>query len=409
MYCCLLFPLHSSLKSRKDFWQFYRIKNIWHLTKEEIMISKRSLILPFFLVLLVSMIVAVSVSCSGKKENDVSNPVMSENSQANTDGESNAEPNNPEETEEENEKENEDKNEPTENTGFVFPIEGVRPVAVMIDNEGTKSLPQGGLHLAQLIYEAIVEGGETRLMPVFWGTTDELVGPVRSSRHYFLDYAMEHDAIYVHYGWSPMAITDIKKFKIDNINGVANGGEIFWDLTKDKYNWQDSYTSFDKIREYVNKVKYRTNTDKKLVFSYNKTDVQPSEGQNAVKVNIRYSHAYTCGFEYDSLSGTYKRFRKGKPQMERVTGEQLTAKNIIIQYVNNYTIKGDTEGRQELDTVGSGKGWFITKGKAVPIKWSKKARETATLYTDEKGNAITLNPGQTWIQIVPLSGKVEME
>ncbi|WP_243467285.1 DUF3048 N-terminal domain-containing protein [Acetivibrio straminisolvens] len=72
----------------------------------------------------------------------------------------------------------------------------------MIDNQGTICLPQGGLSQAQVIYEVIVEGGITRFMPVFWGQKTELIGPVRSARHYFLDYAMEHDAIYVHIGWS---------------------------------------------------------------------------------------------------------------------------------------------------------------------------------------------------------------
>lgn len=297
----------------------------------------------------------------------------------------------------------------TDVVDFLFPQQGIRPVAVMIDNEGTKSLPQGGLDQAQLIYEVIVEGGETRLMPVFWGANPSMIGPVRSSRHYFLDYSMEHDAIYVHFGWSPQAIKDISQLKINNINGVAAGGEIFWDITKDKNNWQDSYTSMEKIWGYVNKVKYRTDTEKELVFSYTRTDTDIHEGEKAEDINIRYSQAYTCGYTYDAAAKTYKRIRKGQPQMERVSGNQLEAKNIIIQYVSNSTIKGDKEGRQELGTVGKGEGFFITCGKAVKIKWSKPSRSAATKFTDEKGNDIILNPGQTWIQIVPLSGKVSLE
>ena len=101
---------------------------------------------------------------------------------------------------------------------FTLPSEGIRPYAVMIDNEGPRPLPQGGIYLAQVIYEIIVEGGTTRLMPVFWDKNPTMIGPVRSSRHYFLDYAMEHDAIYVHFGYSPMAMQDLKKFKINNID-----------------------------------------------------------------------------------------------------------------------------------------------------------------------------------------------
>jgi len=82
-------------------------------------------------------------------------------------------------------------------------------------------------------------------MPVFWGQKTELIGPVRSARHYFLDYALEHDAIYVHIGWSPMAMADIPKLGVNNINGAYG---VFWDITNDKSNWQDTYTSMENWR-----------------------------------------------------------------------------------------------------------------------------------------------------------------
>lgn len=299
-------------------------------------------------------------------------------------------------------------NQNTQEEEFVFPKAGVRPFAVMIDNEGTKCLPQGGLNMAQVIYEIIVEGGVSRLMPVFWEREPELVGPVRSSRHYFLDYAMEHDAVYVHFGWSPMAITDISKFKINNINGVANGGEIFWDLTNDKRNWQDSYTSTSKIKGYIQKAKYKTNTDKELVFKYNEKDAELQSENTTEKINIRYSTGYSCGYTYDHDNKVYLRLRQNQPQIERVTQKQLTAKNIIIQRVKNYTIKGDQYGRQEVNTVGSGEGYYITNGKYIEIKWSKASRTERTIYTDADGNEIHLNPGQTWVQIVPKESKIDL-
>jgi hypothetical protein len=292
---------------------------------------------------------------------------------------------------------------------FTLPVAGMRPYAVMIDNEGTRPLPQGGIYLAQVVYEIIVEGGTTRLMPVFWDKDPTMIGPVRSSRHYFLDYAMEHDAIYVHFGYSPQAMNDIKKFKINNINGVANGGEVFWDLTNDKKNWQDSYTSMEKVKGYVSRVKYRTETDKELVFKYSDNDSDLITGNNAVNIDIKYTSSYTCSYKYDEAKKVYLRFRKGKPHMERLTDEQFTAKNIIIQKVSNHLIKGDTAGRQEVNTVGSGEGYYITNGKYINIKWSKKSRTEPTKYTDSEGNNIILNPGQTWVQITPTNGKVTIE
>jgi hypothetical protein len=292
---------------------------------------------------------------------------------------------------------------------FVKPAEGIRPYAVMIDNEGTKSLPQGGLHMAQVIYEVIAEGGETRLMPVFWNVDPEMIGPVRSSRHYFLDYAMEHDAIYIHFGWSPMAERDIPKFGINNANGVGYGGEIFWDLTDDPNNWQDSYTSMEKIKGFVAKAKYRTETDKKHVFSYNESDEEIGDGQQAEKISITYAGGSYMSYEYDKDTKTYKRNRKDKPHMERITGEQLETKNIIVQRVKNYRIPGDEYDRQEVETVGSGSGWYITNGKAAEIKWVKESRPAPTEYFYKNGDRVVLNPGQTWVQIVPLGGIVDIE
>ncbi len=291
---------------------------------------------------------------------------------------------------------------------YALPFSGVRPVAVMIDNQGSRVLPQGGLDKAQIVYEVIVEGGLTRLMPVFWGTMPEMIGPVRSARDYFLDYMMEYDAMYVHVGGSPKALADIKKLKTNDIDGMRVGSDVIWDLTRDKGNWQDSYTSMKKLLDYAGVRKYRTKTDIKFPFTYNDTDVVPAGGQNAVKLTFKYP-SMISGYEYDSTGGTYKRLREGKAHMERVSGKQLEAKNIIVQYVRNYDIKDDSKGRQEMDTTGSGKGYFITCGKAVKITWSKKDRASQTRYTDESGNPITLNRGQTWIQVVPLTSKVTIE
>ena len=94
-----------------------------------------------------------------------------------------------------------------------------RPIACMIDNH-SDAWPQFSISKAYTVYEIIVEGGETRLMAVFKGADADKVGPMRSSRHYFLDYALENDAIYAHIGWSPQAQSDIKKLGINNVNGL---------------------------------------------------------------------------------------------------------------------------------------------------------------------------------------------
>ena len=109
-----------------------------------------------------------------------------------------------------------------------------RPYAVMINNIKTVWGYQCGLQDAYMVYEIIVEGGYTRLMALFKDKSLERIGSIRSSRHYFLDYALENDAIYVHFGWSPQAQSDMKKLGVNNINFMSYNGytrDIFTDLT----------------------------------------------------------------------------------------------------------------------------------------------------------------------------------
>src|SRR5574344_6112 len=102
-----------------------------------------------------------------------------------------------------------------------------RPIAVMINNHPDARVNHAGLQDAYMVYEIIVEGGLTRYMALFKDAQTARIGSVRSSRHYFLDYAMENDAIYTHFGWSPYAESDIYKYGINNINGMVDG-DAFW-------------------------------------------------------------------------------------------------------------------------------------------------------------------------------------
>ena len=141
-----------------------------------------------------------------------------------------------------------------------------RPIAVMIDNHNG-AWPQAGLNKAYMVYEIVVEGGETRLMALFKGQDLSAIGPVRSSRHYFLDYAMENDAIYVHYGWSPQAQSDITKFGINNINGITESSDIFW-RSKEKAAPHNAVTSTEKILQSAKSKNYRTTSTKESVLNY---------------------------------------------------------------------------------------------------------------------------------------------
>lgn len=288
------------------------------------------------------------------------------------------------------------------NPDFVVPDSSKRPIAVMIDNQGDRVLPQGGIAQAQIVYEIIVEHNITRYMPVFWDTLPPMVGPVRSSRHYFLDYVLEHDAIYTHAGGSTYAYRDIPKLKIPNIDYQVHSS-AFWDLTEDINNWQDSYTSKERLEKFIAEKKYRVDTTSPLHFSYHQEFTLPEDGTVAEDVFIKFSsgNSSTCAFVYHEEEKAYLRWRMGEVQVDRNTEEQIRATNIIIIRIASPLIEGDAYGRRNLLNIGKGKGYYITGGKAIPIQWSKSARNAQTQYTTEGGAPLVLNRGQTWIDIVP--------
>ena len=293
---------------------------------------------------------------------------------------------------------------------FVMPQDGVRPVAVMIDNESDAVLPQGGIGEAQIVYEVITEYGATRYMTLFWDNLPAMVGPVRSSRHYFLDYVMDYDAIYAHIGWSDYAYRDLAEFEIDNIDGVTReAGGVYWDLTREKNNYHDSYTSAERLNKFISSAGYETKTTQSIPFTYNKDDLDLSGAKAAEEVFIKYSTVSSSGFYYDSSQKNYKRTRLGEFQIDRNTNETVRAKNIIIQFVKNESIAGDKYGRQELYTTGTGNGYYITNGKCEEISWKKDERTQQTKYFNSRGQKLTLNPGQTWIQIVSPNADVRVK
>lgn len=324
-----------------------------------------------------------------------------------------------------------------------------RPIAVMIDNN-VYAFPHAGLSKAYMVYEIIVEGGETRLMALFKGVNLEKIGPVRSSRHYFLDFALENDAIYVHYGWSPKAESNIKSMGINNINGITDS-DVFWRV-KDKSAPHNAVTSTENILKFAKEKGYRTTSSATSVLNYSVDEINLGEESHtnsenntsltsntssssasslsssnassssnsstsksinvfdATKITVPFSDATISKWTYDEQTKTYYRTSKNKQETEWDTGEAVKFKNIIIEFIKN-TKLDDTENkdRQEINTVGTFDGYYITNGKAIKIKASKTSRAGKTVYTDENGNNLKVNDGNTFVEICPINAKVTIE
>lgn len=294
-----------------------------------------------------------------------------------------------------------------------------RPIAIMIDNNVGPS-NHVGLQNAYVSYEMIVEGGLTRIMVLFKDSNTDLIGPVRSSRHYFLDYALEHDAIYAHFGFSTYAQKDIQSLGVNNINGLYIS-DAYW---RDRYVAapHNVFTNIETLYASANHLGYQVTTDQWKVLNYTTDEVNLVDfisknvtcndnvecNKNpdliiANQVIIPYS-SQVRSYQYDDNLKTYFRFMNNQPHVDKVSKEQYHYKNIIIQQVENHNL--DNEGRQDLTTTGSGKGYYITNGYALPITWHKSSRKSKTVYQYLDGSDVKINDGNTFIQIQPITKDV---
>ncbi|GFN34697.1 DUF3048 domain-containing protein [Tepidimicrobium xylanilyticum] len=305
------------------------------------------------------------------------------------------------------EEKNEKEGEPSPLSGIYAPEEKVsrRPVAVMYDNHPSARW-QAGLSKAEVIYEFMVEAPYTRYMALFLINDPESIGPIRSSRPYFVSTLLEYDPVYVRVGGSPEAKRDIKNYKIADIDGLSSSNRVLWKNKKvGKKAPHNTYTSMEAIRKTQLERGYRE-TGNYEGFKFNEEDVNLI-GFAAEKVQINYFKNNTTLYRYNPDEKVYYREKDGKPHVDEWDNVPIVAKNIIIQEAKTRVI--DNEGRLSIDIVGEGKGKYITNGKGMDIKWVKKTREGKTYFYDVTGNEIILNPGVTWIQVVDVNPDLIIE
>ncbi|MBP3262296.1 DUF3048 domain-containing protein [Pseudobutyrivibrio sp.] len=276
-----------------------------------------------------------------------------------------------------------------------------RPVAVMIEN--TKAcLPQYGIGNAGVIYECVVEGGITRMMAIFddYSGLDQ-IGNIRSSRPYYVYFASEYDAIYMHAGGNPAAFELIDdKNLVDNLNALTlegkKGSSTSYRTGKSEHTL---YTNSDGIDIGIKKLGYDTtlpsNYEPHFKFAEDGNTLESGKDCQAIQLYYYTNKPYWI---YNEDDGLYYRYEFNQKQVDAVSGQQLTAKNIIIQNVDWWTYEG-SQYLGYLLSYNTGTGKFISNGKMIDIVWSKDGDTDVTHYYDlNTGEEIQLNVGTTWIQ-----------
>ena len=268
-------------------------------------------------------------------------------------------------------------------------------------NNIINAIPHSGISNASILYEAPVEGAITRIMGIFENYDKlEKMGSVRSCRIYYCSFALEWDAIYAHYGQSKYALDFLKSDKIDNVSSF-NADRYFY-RTTDRVAPHNCFTSGEQLNEAIKSLNYRKKYNKDYTGHFNFAEkdnmFEIEKGRKANKVEIGYqiNEPY---YIYNNEDGQYYRYQYGEKHIDDQNNEQISCKNIIIQFVDS-TYYPDNKSL-DITLKGNGTGWYITNGKAEKITWSKEnQRSGQTKYFDKDGNEITLNVGKTNICIV---------
>jgi hypothetical protein len=296
------------------------------------------------------------------------------------------------------------KNEPTvlarhiDGTMVAAADANIVPGCVMIENAAFDGVrPQSGLSAASVVYEIIVEGGITRFMAVYAGESADAIGPVRSARDTYLEFASEYNCGYAHAGGSYTAMLAIPRFNMRNIDALYES-KYFW-RDNNKYSPHNLFTNSENLYAAISDGHSWTDEPVYAVWNF-VDDASLPAGETANEVSIEFGGSYNVQYTYNADAKYYERSNGGVLQTDANTGNTLTARNVVIESVpEGIYIEG--KGRVNFDVTGEGDVYIFRNGVLTKGKWKKADRLDRTRYYDEAGNEIPMARGNTWVEIVP--------
>lgn len=267
-------------------------------------------------------------------------------------------------------------------------------ISVMYDNFSDVKI-RPGLEHAAVVYEALSEGGITRLMAVFDGSAlVDTIGPIRSVRPYFIDWASEYGGVLMHVGGSNEALSILSEnpdlLDIDQIGA----DEIYF--VRDE-NVRSPHNVFSSRSSWL-RIKDRFTIPHKRLTPWKFAEAPASEGPEQQQFQLYFSPGNHVAWVYNKPRNSYIRFTNGKRELFE-TGDQISAANIIIIEVPTETI--DRIGRLKMKTLGQGEALIFSSGKLVRARWIKETRESRMRFISDQQEEVIFSPGASWIEVVP--------
>jgi hypothetical protein len=265
--------------------------------------------------------------------------------------------------------------------------------ALMMENS-PDARPQSGIKESGVVYEAIAEGGITRFLLLYQESKPKLIGPVRSLRMYYLDWATPYDASIAHIGGSAKALKTVRNGSYKDIDQFFNAG-AYWRVS-DRYAPHNVYTDFKHLDK-LNRSKGFTSSN---FDSFPRGDGEPAKKPNATRINVSISSdTYNSSYRYNKKNNNYTRSQGGATHKDREKGS-ITPKVVIVIKVSMQTVMEDGY-REQIKTSDTGQAYVFQNGTVQKGTWKKTSRKAQIQFLDKNGKQIELNRGQTWITALP--------
>ena len=270
-------------------------------------------------------------------------------------------------------------------------LENAPVFGIMIENS-IPARPQSGLSQAEVVFEAIAEGGITRFLALYQQNKPELLGPVRSVRSYYIDWASGFDASVAHVGGPGDALARMRDGKHKDMDEFLNT-QTFW-RSKNRYAPHNVYTNFTNLSTLGSSKGWNSSNFE----GFSRKEDSPVKEKNATQIQVNISgFSYNSTYVYRENCNCYLRSQAGVAHTD-ANGIQISTKTLIVLKMENRL--ATDRYHNVYGNIGSGVAIVFQDGVAQEVKWVKSSESSPLILQNNDGSNFKINRGQSWIVAV---------